>query len=65
MKERIKEKLNEHVERILSKEVLDTEDILFLKSELVNIEMREKEEEDKVALEKHKEVLTSLMQATF
>lgn len=41
MKERIIQKLNERIERILAKEELTPDDYSILQMELLNIEMRE------------------------
>ena len=41
MKERIIQKLNERIERILSKDELSPEDYSILQMELMHIEMRE------------------------
>ena len=41
MKERIIQKLNERIERILAKEELSPEDYSILQMELMHIEMRE------------------------
>jgi len=41
MKERIIQKLNERIEKILAKDELNPEDYSILQMELMNIEMRE------------------------
>ncbi len=58
MKERIEEKLQKNVERILEKEELTPSDVAILKEELSNIKFEETKEEDEL---KRKEVMEILM----
>lgn len=58
MKERIEEKLQKNIERILEKEELTPSDVAILKEELSNIKFEETKEEDEL---KRKEVMEILM----
>ena len=55
MKERIEEKLEKNIERILSKEELLPTDVAILKEKLAEIKLEENKEEDEI---KRKELIT-------
>lgn len=54
MKERIEEKLEKNIERILSKEELLPTDVAILKEKLAEIKLEENKEEDEI---KRKELI--------
>lgn len=58
MKERIENKLNENIERILEKEELLASDVAILKEELSNIKLEESKEQDEI---KRKELIEVLI----
>lgn len=58
MKERIEEKLESNIERILGKEELSATDVAILKEKLADIKMEENKEIDE---EKRKEIMNLIM----
>ena len=58
MKERIEEKLQKNIERILEKEELTPSDVAILKEKLSDIKFEESKEEDET---KRKEIMEILM----
>lgn len=62
MKERIEEKLQKNIERILEKEELTASDVAILKERLEDIKFEENKEEDEI---KRKEVMEILMSNGF
>lgn len=58
MKERIEEKLQKNIERILEKEELSATDVAILKEKLSDIKFEESKEEDET---KRKEIMEILM----
>ncbi len=58
MKERIEEKLEKNIERILEKEELTSSDVAILKEKLSDIKYEETKEEDE---EKRKELMKMLI----
>lgn len=58
MKERIETKLEENIERILSKEELSATDVAILKEKLADIKMEENEEANE---EKRKEIMNLII----
>lgn len=58
MKERIEEKLQKNIERILEKEELTPSDVAILKEKLAEIKFEENKEEDET---KRKEIMEILM----
>lgn len=58
MKERIEEKLESNIERILNKEELSATDVAILKEKLADIKMEEYKEADE---EKRKEIMNLIM----
>ena len=62
MKERIEEKLQKNIERILEKEELLSSDVAILKEELSNIKFEENKEKEN---EKTKEMLNMMFSNEF
>ena len=62
MKERIEEKLESNIERILNKEELSATDVAILKEKLADIKMEEHKEADE---EKRKEIMNLIMDGGF
>lgn len=58
MKERIEEKLQKNIERILEKEELTPSDVAILKEKLADIKFEENKEEQEI---KNKELMAILM----
>lgn len=58
MKERIETKLEENIERILSKEELSATDVAILREKLADIKMEENEEANE---EKRKEIMNLII----
>ena len=63
MKERIKNKINEHIEKILQKDDLSLEDYQILSSELYKIELEEKNKELEDANNKRTQALKESLEA--
>ena len=62
MKERIEEKLEGNIERILGKEELSATDVAILKEKLEEIKREERKEEDDI---KRKEIIDLLLEGGF
>ena len=62
MKERIEEKLEGNIERILGKEELSSTDVAILKEKLEEIKREENKEKDE---EKRKEMMNILLEGGF
>ena len=62
MKERIEEKLESNIERILNKEELSATDVAILKEKLADIKTEEHKEADE---EKRKEIMNLIMDGGF
>lgn len=62
MKERIEEKLESNIERILGKEELSPSDVAILKEKLADINAEENKEKDEA---KKKEIMGLLSQSMF
>ena len=62
MKERIEEKLEKNIERLLEKEELTASDVAILKERLAEIKLEESKEVDE---EKKKEIINLIMNSGF
>ena len=62
MKEKIEEKLEENIERILNKEELSATDVAILKEKLEEIEREENKEKDEI---RKKEMMNLLSEGGF
>ena len=62
MKERIEEKLEKNIERLLEKEELMPSDVAVLKERLAEIKLEESKEDDE---EKRKEIINLLINGGF
>ena len=63
MKDKIRAKIDEHIEKILQKSEISFEDYQILSSELYKIEMQEKTKELEEANNKRAEALKSSLEA--
>ena len=63
MKERIREKIQEHIEKILSKDELSFEEYQILSNEAYRLEMEEKNKELEAANDRRTEALKSSLEA--